>query len=608
MKDAVIKLAHMRAIGASGDEDDARTTRFSRVTGAGRDSKRDSISAKSNTEMDLMKLKLLARIASSTNNLTNVGKRYRQIHAAALDYYSLESCLIWVECVTAPSRPRVPFHSPLSTSRLSRSYGSIPQRNRNCQQQAIQSIAVYASIADAFVVCCPEAKGIDMAHKSRAPMSLDEKLKAAAGGMECDFGTYQTRLWTRAEQFCHGTVNGTGSMWLATDRKLRKLEGLEHDQKEEWLHTMLRVFDGHCFDQRDKLSLVPPVISLYSEMYACREAFEDADHNPFLHHVWSTLQNDRIGIFPAHMKLSDQDFRTWDVTDYALYERWRHVDSLVSATESLIDRDVALRERLLEQGIHRRRRGLAGINTEAIARFLRRQIGGFYMDQKQREIHELHEMKGRRNAMNSSFMQQAQNLLSRGSSRHSERQSQADDRRDSDAHHHQHWHLPHWHHERASHADDRKSHVHKDDRRTHVAKHTASGGDRAGGAWLQWSRAKNFASATKAWGGSGKGKPRARTESVFSGARSGARGSVLSGKRGSVVPARRQNRGSTNPALSANHLGASPDLPPPKRKGKSRENSPDGGNSANGDEAKRQWKRDTSPGGTVSFFDDPMEA
>ena len=108
--------------------------------------------------------------------------------------------------------------------------------------------------------------------------------------------------------------------------------------------------------------------------------------------------------------------------------------------------------------------------------------------------------------------------------------------------------------------------------------------------------------------GSGKGKPRARTESVFSGARSGARGSVLSGKRGSVVPARRQNRGSTNPALSANHLGASPDLPPPKRKGKSRENSPDGGNSANGDEAKRQWKRDTSPGGTVSFFDDPMEA
>ena len=53
---------------------------------------------------------------------------------------------------------------------------------------------------------------------------------------------------------------------------------------------------------------------------------------------------------------------------------------------------------------------------------------------------QLHEMKGRRNAMNSSFMQQAQNLLSRGSSRHSERQSQADDRRDSDAHHH--WHLP----------------------------------------------------------------------------------------------------------------------------------------------------------------------
>ena len=576
MKDAVIKLAHMRAIGASGDEDDARTTRFSRVTGAGRDSKRDSISAKSNTEMDLMKLKLLARIASSTNNLTNVGKRYRQeIHAAALDYYSLESCLIWVECVTAPSRPRVPFHSPLSTSRLSRSYGSIPQRNRNCQQQAIQSIAVYASIADASSSAAQRRKA------STWPTRAGHRCRLMRSSRPPPVAW--SAILAHIRRGC-GRGRSSSAMAPSTARARCGLRPIASCGSLRVLSTIRRRSGFiRCYASLtgialiSAIALVPPVISLYSEMYACREAFEDADHNPFLHHVWSTLQNDRIGIFPAHMKLSDQDFRAWDVTDYALYERWRHVDSLVSATESLIG-DVALRERLLEQGIHRRRRGLRRHQHRGDRAVPMRQIGGFYMDQKQREIHELHEMKGRRNAMNSSFMQQAQNLLSRGSSRHSERQSQADDRRD-------------WTPTTTNTGTCRTGITSA--RATPMTARATSTRTTGGLTSPNIPRARAvIALVERGYSGAGRrtlqarprhgaaaarGSPRARTESVFSGARSGARGSVLSGKRGSVVPARRQNRGSTNPALSANHLGASPDLPPPKRKGKSRENSPDGG-------------------------------
>ena len=70
-----------------------------------------------------------------------------------------------------------------------RSYTSIPQRNKTLQQLSIRSLALYASIPDAFIVIAPPT------------IHSDSQLR-------CDAETYQRRGWCRLEQWARLTVGG----------------------------------------------------------------------------------------------------------------------------------------------------------------------------------------------------------------------------------------------------------------------------------------------------------------------------------------------------------------------------------------------------------------
>ena len=63
---------------------------------------------------------------------------------------------------------------------------------------AVHTLPAYCSNAAAFVAVVPA-------------IVANSKL-----GKAFNFTTYQSRLWCRAEQFCHATVNGIGHMWIAT--------------------------------------------------------------------------------------------------------------------------------------------------------------------------------------------------------------------------------------------------------------------------------------------------------------------------------------------------------------------------------------------------------
>ena len=76
-------------------------------------------------------------------------------------------------------------------------YHSIPQVNRAMQSSAIKSLPEYASSAHAFVILAPRVPHQDT-------------------GLVCDAGSYQKRMWCRAENLFHSFRHGVRSMWLVT--------------------------------------------------------------------------------------------------------------------------------------------------------------------------------------------------------------------------------------------------------------------------------------------------------------------------------------------------------------------------------------------------------
>lgn len=140
-------------------------------------------------------------------------------------------------------------------------YSSIPQANPSTQNLAIRSLAAYASSASYFVIVAPDAPHAD----------LDDM---------CDIGTYQRRMWCRAEQICHSMRNGTEGMYLSVGED--SLTPVENDFFIESLH----VFNGDLTCCRlehkgmgacDRQSLVIPLLGLYGELF--RMAHQAKDPN-----------------------------------------------------------------------------------------------------------------------------------------------------------------------------------------------------------------------------------------------------------------------------------------------------------------------------------------
>jgi hypothetical protein len=137
-------------------------------------------------------------------------------------------------------------------------YTCVPQRHRPTRELAISTLSVYASRAHAFVAVVPS-----VAHHDT--------------GEQLNGGTYQTRLWTRAECLTHMLLNNNvSSMWLATGPD----KGQCTLMPDSWLRgSVLRVFDGIstcCTDPDghangkvcDRVLLVPALLGLYAALYA----------------------------------------------------------------------------------------------------------------------------------------------------------------------------------------------------------------------------------------------------------------------------------------------------------------------------------------------------
>ena len=122
---------------------------------------------------------------------------------------------------------------------------AVPQRSRGTQKLAIESLTGYAAVAHAFVIVAP-------------PLAID--------GMARDVATYNRRMWCRAENLAFSLRNGVAQMWVATGPTMA--ECMPQSNDAEFMRSNLRVFQGEATDERDKLSLVVPILGLYAELYA----------------------------------------------------------------------------------------------------------------------------------------------------------------------------------------------------------------------------------------------------------------------------------------------------------------------------------------------------
>lgn len=132
-------------------------------------------------------------------------------------------------------------------------FSCIPQANPSMQNLAIRSLAAYATSATNFIIVAPDTPHAEL-------------------DTICDLGTYQRRMWCRAEQVCHSMRNGTNGMYLA-----KGTEGSLHPVPDDFFFgESLHVFNGELTCCRlehkghgycDRQSLVIPLLGLYGELY-----------------------------------------------------------------------------------------------------------------------------------------------------------------------------------------------------------------------------------------------------------------------------------------------------------------------------------------------------
>lgn len=168
-------------------------------------------------------------------------------------------------------------------------FSCIPQANPSTQNLAIRSLAAYASSATYFVIVAPDCPHADL---------CDDR---------CNLGTYQRRMWCRAEQVCHSMRNGTENMFLATGMH-SPLSPVLNDHFTE----SLQVFKGELTCCRlehkgmgacDRQSLVIPLLGLFGELYraahnAKQGKSENVDAMVSVNAFLNAIQSNQEEVFP----------------------------------------------------------------------------------------------------------------------------------------------------------------------------------------------------------------------------------------------------------------------------------------------------------------------
>ena len=138
---------------------------------------------------------------------------------------------------------------------------------------AIAALPVYVSIVDHFLICAPDAE-----HR-------DSHLK-------CGLTSYLERGWCRMEMLAKACGSGLKHMYVCSDDGRELLELI----REDFDCLSFSVYDGVFSREEDKLSLVNPILGLYSLML--RQS-RDED----VHGILNTIKHDKCRFFPPRMSL-----------------------------------------------------------------------------------------------------------------------------------------------------------------------------------------------------------------------------------------------------------------------------------------------------------------
>jgi len=124
-------------------------------------------------------------------------------------------------------------------------YLSIPQANMNMRLAAINTLGVFSSLAQYFVVVAP-----DSVHKD-----TEQKVNKAS---------YQRRGWCRLEQWGHMCKSGMENMYFYKDNQLIAVDDTPEDKGSDWFEESILVFEGDYTNNSNKGEMVDCVLGLYA--------------------------------------------------------------------------------------------------------------------------------------------------------------------------------------------------------------------------------------------------------------------------------------------------------------------------------------------------------
>jgi len=148
-------------------------------------------------------------------------------------------------------------------------YTSIPQKNVTARINAINSLGVFSSLAQHFIIIAPSAK-----HKDT--------------GLICDKATYQRRGWCRLEQWGHMCMWGMNEMYFY-NMETGKNEALGEDA--QWKYDSIMVFEGDYTNPDNKKEMVDVVLGLYGMVLQSKEGVTKD--------LFQLLESNDSRVFPA---------------------------------------------------------------------------------------------------------------------------------------------------------------------------------------------------------------------------------------------------------------------------------------------------------------------
>jgi len=199
---------------------------------------------------------------------------------------------------------------------------SIPQCHPLSKAAAVNSLYIYASLADLMVIVCPD--------------SQHNNTKERAGAE-----SYKQRVWCRAEQMAHLCHHGTETMFVSTADNF-------DDLPKGWMDTVSRVFAGDMTCCRlghkggatcDKQSLLPVMLALYFDLYV--QHVSGKKHGNF-DLLWGMISEDKDNIFPSHVEYTTE---SKGVETHELF------GSMINRVETFVNRDVKRAQQMNVTGV-----------------------------------------------------------------------------------------------------------------------------------------------------------------------------------------------------------------------------------------------------------------